>query len=327
MSKTEQRFADVNKDAAIKGYEPSYIDVDYGNLDDIKTRYYDIGEGEPLILVHGNNWSGSSSANSWSETFEYLSEDYRVLAVDRIGCGMTDNPDDPEDFRYESDINHIIGFIEALGLESCHIAGWSRGGGLVTRVAVEIPEMIDSLIICNSATLGPAAGDGNHRREVMFKQDELGLEKTDPEYMEYFYSQYSHQKDYITDERLEICAYLENTKKALETDRIMHEEGQMEHWQQTLDEEIKEAHSRIKDGVLDMPILYVFGRDDPTVPPLMAMAAYDMLGEHNDKVRMHTINHCGHMIFLEHPEELGNTMTNFLNLWHGDSADEPHDFY
>ena len=327
MSEKLERFAEVDKDASIGGYEPSYVTVDYGNVEDIRTRYYDVGSGQPLVLVHGNNWSGSSSANTWTETFEYLAEEYRVIAVDRIGCGMTDNPDDPEDYRYKSDYNHIIGFIKELGLGSCHIAGWSRGGGLVTRVAVEEPDLIDSLIICNSATLGPAAGDGEHRRDIMFKQDELGLNKTDPEYMEYFYYQYSHQKNYITDTRTKICAYLENREKALETHQIMHEEGQMEHWEDTLDEAMKETHMRIKDGVLDMPVLYVFGRDDPTVPPLMAMAAYDMLGEHNDKVRMHTINHCGHMIFLEHPEELGNTMTNFLNLWHGDSADEPHEFY
>jgi pimeloyl-ACP methyl ester carboxylesterase len=327
MSETTGRFEDVDDDAAIGGYEPNYVDVSYGNLEGITTRYYDEGSGQPLVLVHGNNWSGSSSANTWTETFEYLAEEYRVLAVDRIGCGMTDNPDDPEDFRYESDVNHIIGFLDALGLDSTHIAGWSRGGGLVTRVAVEIPDRIDSLIICNSATLGPAAGDGNHRRDIIFKQDELGLEKTEPEYMEYFYQQYSHQKEYITDTRLNTCAYLENTEKARETARIMDEEGHMEAWTETLDEEMKETHSRIKDGVLDMPVLYVFGRDDPTVPPVMALAAYDMIGEHNDKVRMKTINHCGHMIFLEHPRELASTFIEFLDFYHGDGSDENHEFF
>lgn len=327
MSQMTEAFDNVDEDAAIGGYEPEYVEISYGNLDNISTRYYDIGSGQPLVLVHGNNWSGSSSANSWAETFEYLSQEYRVLAVDRIGCGMTDNPDSPEDFRYKSDINHIIGFLDALGLESTHIAGWSRGGGLVTRVAVEIPERIDSLIICNSATLGPAAGDGGHRRDIIFKQDELGLEKTDPEYMEYFYSQYSVQREYITDSRLKICAYLENRDKAIETDRIMNEEGHMAKWQRSLDEEIKEAHSRIKDGVLDMPVLYVFGRDDPTVPPVMALAAYDMIGQHNDRVRMKIINSCGHMIFLEHPRELARSFTEFLDFYHGENSDESHQFF
>lgn len=311
MSVELDRFSDVDEDASIDGYEPTYVDVD-----GIRTRYYDVGTGDPLVLIHGNNWSGSSSANSWSKTFEYLSDEFRVLAVDRIGCGMTDNPDSSEAFRYQSDIDHVLGFIEALDLDSCHLAGWSRGGGLATRCAVEKPELFDSLIICNSATLGPSAGDGMHRREIIFEQDKHGYEKTEPEWMEYFYSQYSYQKEYITEERCRIAAYMENREKALETDRIMDDEGQMEHWQESLDEEMYETHRRIKAGTLDMPVLYVFGRDDPTVPPVMALAAYDMIGEHNPKIRMKIINHCGHMIFLEHPEEFSRTVIEFVDFWH-----------
>ncbi len=310
MSKTADIFGDIDTDAGIDGYEPTYVDVD-----GIRTRYYDIGTGDPLVLIHGNNWSGSSSANSWSKTFEYLSEEFRVLAFDRIGCGMTDNPDDPEDFRYQSDINHVLGFIDALELDSCHLAGWSRGGGLATRCVVEEPDKFDSLIICNSATLGPGAGDGMHRRDIIFEQDKHGFKKTEPEWMEYFYYQYSHQKDYITDKRCRTAAYMENQEKALETARIMDDEGQMAHWQASLDEEINEAHQRIKAGVLDMPVLYVFGRDDPTVPPVMALAAYDMIGQTNPKIRMKIINHCGHMIFLEHPEEFSRTVMEFIDFW------------
>jgi pimeloyl-ACP methyl ester carboxylesterase len=59
----------------------------------------------------------------------------------------------------------------------------------------------------------------------------------------------------------------------------------------------------------------------------MALAAYDMIGEHNDKVRMKTINHCGHMIFLEHPRELASTFIEFLDFYHGDGSDENHEFF
>lgn len=306
-----ETFADIPQDGSIDGYEPEFVDVD-----GIRTRYYDEGSGDPLVLIHGNNWSGSSSANTWSKTFEYLSEDFRVLAVDRIGCGLTDNPDDPEDFRYRSDIDHILGFVEALDLDTCHVAGWSRGGGLATRVVVEDPDLFDTLIICNSATLGPAAGDGSHRRDIIFEMDEFELDRTDPEYMRYFYDHYSHQKDYITDRRVRTDAYMECREKALETARIMDEEGHQAKWQETLDEEMNEAHQRIKDGALDMPVLYMFGRDDPTVPPVMALAAYDMIGQTNPDVRMYSFNHCGHMIFLEYPEEFSEVVTTFVDYHH-----------
>jgi 2-hydroxy-6-oxo-6-(2'-carboxyphenyl)-hexa-2,4-dienoate hydrolase len=304
-------FSDIPDHAGIDGYEPEFVDVD-----GIRTRYYDVGSGDPLVLIHGNNWSGSSSANSWSKTFEHLSDRFRVLAFDRIGCGLTDNPDDPEEFRYRSDVDHVLGFVEAMGLNTCHLAGWSRGGGLATRVAVEEPALFDTLVICNSATLGPAAGDGNHRRDIIFEMDEFGLEKTDPEWMEYFYDHYSHRKGYITDRRCRTAAYMERREKARETARIMDEEGEMARWQETLDDAMDETHQRIKDGVLDMPVLYVFGRDDPTVPPVMALAAFDMIGQTNPDIRMKVFNRCGHMIFLEYPEEFSRTVTEFVDHYH-----------
>ena len=312
MATIDETLPGVPDDAGIGGYTPEFVDVD-----GIRTRYYDVGRGDPLVLVHGNNWSGSSSANSWSETFEYLSDSFRVLAFDRVGCGLTDNPDDPSDYRYRSDIDHVLGFVEAMDLDACHLAGWSRGGGLATRVAVERPESFDSLVICNSATLGPPAGDGAHRRDIIFEMDEVGLEKTDPEWMRYFYDHYSHQKGYITDERCRTAAYMERREKARETARVMDDLGELERWQETLDEEMAEAHRRIRAGVLDVPTLYVFGRDDPTVPPVMALAAFDMIGHTNPDVRMKVFNRCGHMIFLEYPEEFSRTVTGFVTHFHG----------
>ncbi|GAB3036184.1 alpha/beta fold hydrolase [Natronobiforma cellulositropha] len=312
MSEQDETYEDIDDDAGIDGYEPSYVDVD-----GIRTRYYDVGDGDPLVLIHGNNWSGSSSANTWSKTFEFLRERFRVLAFDRVGCGMTENPADPEAFVYQTDVDHALGFLDAMGLESCHLAGWSRGGGLATRIAVEEPERFDTLIICNSATLGPPAGDGAHRRDIIFEMDAHGLEKTDPAYMEYFYRQYSHQRSYITDERVGIDASMERTEKGLETTTLMYEEGRLERWQETLDEHMNETHQRIKAGELTMPVLYVFGRNDPTVPPVMALATFDTIAQHNPAVRMKIINHCGHMIFLEHPEEFSRTVIEYVDCFHG----------
>lgn len=313
MSVTDDAFDDVPEDASIDGYEPKFVDVD-----GTRTRYYDVGNGEPLVVIHGNNPSGSSSANTWSKTFEYLSEEFRVLAFDRIGCGMTDNPDDPDPYTFGYDINHAIGFVETMGLESCHIAGWSRGGGLATRIAVERPDLFDTLIICNSATLGPDTGDHDHRAELVFEQDELGLEKTDPGWIRYFYDHYSYQKEYITDERCRIDAYMERREKARETARILEDEGQIEQYTDSVAEEQKKTHRLIKSGALDMPTLYMFGRNDLMVSPMMTMSAFDMIAQHNPAVRMYTFNNCGHMIFLEHPEEFSRIVTEYINTWHSE---------
>ncbi|MGM0591943.1 MAG: alpha/beta fold hydrolase [Halobacteriota archaeon] len=302
---------DVNDDGGIGGYEPKFVDVG-----GVRTRYYDVGTGDPLVLIHGGNWNGYSSANSWSATFEYLSDDFRVLAFDRIGCGMTDNPDEVEAFVYRSDIDHALGFLDALEVESCHLAGWSRGGGLATRIAVEEPERFETLVIANSATLGPPAGDSAHRWERIFEEEAHGLEKTDPEFIRYWYWQYSHETEYISDERCRTAAYMQTLPKARRTDRVMDDQGQLAVWQESLEANMNEAHQRIKAGLLTVPTLYVFGRNDLTVPLEMAMAAYDMIAQANTAVRMKIINDCGHMIFLEHPEEFSRTIADFVDFWH-----------
>ncbi len=311
MSSSKNEFDDIAEDASIDGYEPEFVDVD-GTC----TRYYDVGSGEPFVLIHGNNPSGSSSANTWSKTFEYLSEEFRLLAFDRIGCGMTDNPDSPDPYTFRHDIDHAISFVETMGLDSCHLAGWSRGGGLATRIAVERPDLFDTLIICNSATLGPSVGDHGHRSDLIFEQDKLGLEKTDPGWIKYFYEHFSHNTDYITDERCRIDAYMETREKARETARLLEEEGHIDDYQESVETERHKAHQLIKSGVLNMPTLYMFGRNDPTVPSEMAMSAFDMIGQKNSKMRMYTLNHCGHMIFLERPKEFSRIVSTYINLWH-----------
>lgn len=313
MEDSTNGFEDVNENGGIAGYEP-----EFGDVDGTQTRYYDIGdeEDDTLVLVHGGNWSGLSNANTWATTFGYLSEEFRVVAFDRIGCGMTDNPDDIDDFRYQTEIEHALAFLETLDINACHIAGSSRGGGLSTRLAVEEPDRFRTLIILNSATLGPPTGDLDHRFERIFERFADDYEPTDPEYTHFRYVQYSHQTDNITEEFCRTNAYLRSRQKAKGMAKVMDGRGHQEVWEDTMRKQMNEAHQRIKNGVLTIPTLYVFGRNDLTVPPEMAMSVYDMIAQENTKVRMKIFNDCGHIIYREYPEEFSQTVINFINQWH-----------
>ena len=77
----------ASSSASIAGLEANFIDVG-----GIRTRYYDEGEGDVLLLVHGGPWEGTSSANDWSRNIEGLAKQFRVLAPDKLGNGMTGNP-------------------------------------------------------------------------------------------------------------------------------------------------------------------------------------------------------------------------------------------
>src|SRR5580704_15750920 len=59
-------------------------------LDGLGYHYLDEGQGEPLLLVHGNpTWSFY-----WRELVQALRGQHRVIAVDHLGCGLSDKPAD-----------------------------------------------------------------------------------------------------------------------------------------------------------------------------------------------------------------------------------------
>lgn len=311
MSSGELDFEEVEEHGGLSGYEPSFIDVD-----GLATRYYDIGSGDPLVLVHGGNWGGMYSANDWTLTFEHLSDQYRVIAFDRVACGLTDNPEDLEEMSYLSELDHALAFLEEIDVNDVNIAGYSRGAGLATRMVVETPDLFNSLVITNSATLGPRTGDREFRRDRIFnrwspeKDKDVSLEA-----IRYHNIQYSHQLSHITDEYCLTGAYFESQPKARRVAEVMDEEGGREVWEKSMRSEMDTAHQRIRKGELTIPTLYVFGRNDLTVPLEMAMSAFDMIAQKNDKVRMKIINQCGHMIFREHASEFSRTVVDFIDFW------------
>lgn len=69
-----------------------------------------------------------------------------------------------------------------------------------------------------------------------------------------------------------------------------------------------------------MPVLYLYGINDLTVPIEMSTAAYQLIASNNPRARLKALNKCGHMAFLEHPEEFSYTVTNFIEWWRSKAA-------
>ena len=97
--------------------------------------YYEKGEGPPLVLAHG--FSGSA-AFEWGRVFDLLAERHRVVAPQLVGFLPSEQPD----IAYSTDaqLAHLSGFLAALGLEGCTLAGESYGGWLVAAYAARAAE-------------------------------------------------------------------------------------------------------------------------------------------------------------------------------------------
>jgi pimeloyl-ACP methyl ester carboxylesterase len=113
----------------------------YADINGVATYYEVTGEGEPLFLLHG----GMCSAESFDAQTAELSRTYRVYVPEQFGHGRTRDIDGP--LTYEAMAQHTIAFLDALGVTSAHIGGWSDGALVALLVALRRPKLVRKLIL------------------------------------------------------------------------------------------------------------------------------------------------------------------------------------
>ncbi len=99
--------SDTEQISAAFPFESKYVDV-HGS----KMRYVDVGEGDPILFLHGN----PVSSYLWRNIIPHLSGQGRCIAVDLIGMGKSDHPDIA--YRYDDHYRYLSGFIDAVGIGS-----------------------------------------------------------------------------------------------------------------------------------------------------------------------------------------------------------------
>ncbi len=110
-------------------------------------RYVDEGEGDPILMLHGTP--------TWSFLYRHfitsLSADYRVIAPDYLGSGLSDKPS-LADFGYTPPDHaaSVAALIDALGLENFTLVVHDFGGPIGLPYALDHPEKLRRLVIFNT---------------------------------------------------------------------------------------------------------------------------------------------------------------------------------
>lgn len=112
------------------------------------TNYHDVGEGFPLILLHGSGPGVSAWAN-WNKLFPLLSTDHRIIAPDLVGFGYTDRPEG-QVYNMDSWVTQTINLLDALKIEQTDIVGNSFGGALALALAIKYPKRVRKLVLMGS---------------------------------------------------------------------------------------------------------------------------------------------------------------------------------
>lgn len=111
----------------------------------LKTHYHDLGSGPAVVLLHGSG-PGVSASTNWDRVMPALSSGFRVLAPDMAGFGHSErNPESVYDIKLW--VRHLIGFLDALGIEKANLVGNSFGGSLALAAAARHPDRFDRLVL------------------------------------------------------------------------------------------------------------------------------------------------------------------------------------
>ncbi|NYF81085.1 alpha/beta fold hydrolase [Granulicella arctica] len=127
------------------GVEGKYVDLG-GN----RIHYYEAqakgGGGVPLVLIHGLGSRGEDWANLIPT---FAANGFHVYAPDLLGYGRSSRPD--VDYSIATEENVVVQFMQAMHLSKASVIGWSMGGWIAMRLALDHPGMVDRLVLYDSA--------------------------------------------------------------------------------------------------------------------------------------------------------------------------------
>jgi pimeloyl-ACP methyl ester carboxylesterase len=239
-----------------------------------KFRYIEVGEGEPLVLLHGL----FGALSNFGELIEYFRNHYKVVV--------------PMLPLFELDILHttvgglakfVHKFLEARDYKNIHLLGNSLGGHVALVHVLKHPERVKSLILTGSSGLFengmgdtyPRRGDYEYikkKTEVTFYDPNMATKELVDEVFE------------ITKNRLKVIKIIALAKSAIRNN---------------LGEEL--------NGIVQ-PTLLVWGNNDTVTPPFVAREFHKLI----PNSELHFIDKCGHAPMMEVPEAFNAILHKFL---------------
>jgi len=275
------------------------------DVGEARVAYYEEGNGEPLLLLHGCPFS----SYIWRKVIPLLSPRYRCLAPDLLGLGDTETPEGA-DWSLRAQAATVLDFLDALGIERAHVVGHDHGGAIAQLLASEHPERIDRLVLSNAeaydnwpsdeerpfvrATQIPLLGDlilWAWARRPLFR---LALKE----------AKAVHDPNVLSRELLDgyIRANLSDRHRRAKTRRFLAGQFDPENNRVTMD---------LLDGLrrFDQPTLLVWAKDDPHFGPEWGeRLRRDIPGA----VRLELLPDTGHLLMEERPERFAALVGEFL---------------
>ncbi len=251
-----------------------------------RTHYWEVGEGENVLMLHSAD-PGSGGWLEFRENMEALGKQFRVLAPDIIGFGKTDSP--KSDLRHPAYVEHMLQFLDALGVKKTHLIGNCRGGLISISIAAEHPDRVGRLILIGNAgggippeleqkALAPYANYTATRENL---QAHLGRAYFNPD---------RWAPPQIFDQYLEASARQYGSYAKLGCYPM------------------DVPNLRPLLAKMTVPVLFVTGKENKILPIEQALIAFNM----TPGAKLYAMSSCGLHAQTEHPQEFNRIAVEFL---------------
>lgn len=264
----------------------------------VKTHYVHAGEGEPLILFHGGG-PGASGESGWPRTIPALSPHFHVYALDSIGNGETDKP--LIDYNFQTQVDHMAGFIDALNLGPLRLCGNSQGAYVVMKYALDQPQRVMQVALIGSGTLAQACGLSAGARAAPLPRFD-GSKESLRKFIEVILEDQSKITDQLIDQRFAVASAPGH--------REMHES--LARYREVLANDPSERQMyQVKErlALMKIPWCMIWGGADRSAPidPL----GYGLHGMYPD-IPFHVVEGSGHQVQNDKPEECARLLLDFF---------------
>lgn len=260
------------------------------DVNGVATNYHDAGTGDPVLLIHGSGPGVSAWAN-WRLTIPELSKRHRVLAPDIAGFGYTERPDGAV---YDSDawLEHLIGFLDALGLDRVSLVGNSFGGALALRLATRYPDRVNRLVLMGSVGVLFPITPG---------LDAVWGYEPPVANMRALLDVFAFHSEYATDELAELRYRASVRPGVQEAYASMFPAPRQA---KVLEMAVPEAEI----AAIAKPTMIIHGRDDQVIPLANSHRLLDLIPDS----QLHVFAECGHWVQIEATDRFNMLVDVFL---------------
>lgn len=250
----------------------------------LKITYERVGEGPPLVLVHG----GAVDSRIWRPQLAALADEFTVVAWDEPGAGRSS--DIPTEFGLVDYAHSLAALIEALALGPVHVAGLSWGGTVAVELYRHHPELVATLILAGAYAGWKGSlpeGEVDARVEGVLRMLAAPDEKL------------AHPNLFAGDPPAEFVPLLDEMTADVRRESLRTEVLVM-----------AEADQRDLLPRIAVPTLLIWGEQDVRSPLSVARQFEQAIPD----TKLVVIPDCGHVSNLERPEEFNDAVRAFCRI-------------